>query len=114
MIQIIGRKSCFETKKAMRYLSERGRDFQFVDLSQRDLSRGEWDSIFRCVEPDALIDRNSPYYRKRLVYMEYDPAEELMEHPEIIGELEEKKVLSDELTDQIVKAAEAFRDTVWA
>lgn len=36
------------------------------------------------------------------------------EHPEIIGELEEKKVLSDELTDQIVKAAEAFRDTVWA
>ncbi len=85
MIQIIGRKSCFETKKAMRYLSERGRDFQFVDLSQRDLSRGEWDNIFRCVEPDALIDRNSPYYRKRLVYMEYDPAEELMEHPEIIA-----------------------------
>ena len=77
MIQIIGRKSCFETKKAMRYLSERGRDFQFVDLSQRDLSRGEWDSIFRCVEPDVLIDR--------LVYMEYDSAEELMEHPEIIA-----------------------------
>ena len=38
MIQIIGRKSCFETKKAMRYLSERGRDFQFVDLSQTGIS----------------------------------------------------------------------------
>lgn len=36
------------------------------------------------------------------------------EHEEIIGGLQEKQVLDDEMTAQIVSAAETFRDTVWA
>ena len=34
-------------------------------------------------------------------------------HPEILSELEETKTLSDPLTEEIVKAAEEFRDNVW-
>ena len=36
------------------------------------------------------------------------------EHEEIIEGLQEKQVLDDEMTAQIVSAAETFRDTVWA
>lgn len=82
-MQIIGRKSSNETKKAIRYVKERRLLYQFVDLDERSLSRRELDNIFSFFAPDQCIDTKSRYYRERLAWMEYDAEEELEEHPEL-------------------------------
>jgi len=85
MIQIIGTKKCKETAKAIRSCKERNLTFQFVDLAQRSLSDGEWDSLFRNYEPLSLIDSESAYYKKQgYAYRQFDPKEELVEHPELL------------------------------
>ena len=48
-IQIFGTKKCFDTKKAQRYFKERGIKFQFIDLSEKGLSKGEFNSVKQAV-----------------------------------------------------------------
>lgn len=56
-IQIFGTKKCFDTKKAQRYFQERKIKFQFVDLKEKGLSKGEFTSVKQAVGGlDALID----------------------------------------------------------
>lgn len=58
-IQIFGTKKCFDTKKAQRYFKERGIRFQFIDLSEKELSKGEFRSIRQAVGGiEAMIDEN--------------------------------------------------------
>ena len=40
-IQIFGLKKCSDTRKAQRFFKERRIPFQFVDLSQKEMSKGE-------------------------------------------------------------------------
>jgi arsenate reductase-like glutaredoxin family protein len=85
MVQIIGTKKCKETSKALRTCKERSIPFQFVDLSQRDLSQGEWDSIFSSAAEESLLDTASPYYSKNgYSYREFSIREELVEHPQLL------------------------------
>lgn len=84
-IQIIGTKKCKDTMKAIRFCKERGIDHQFVDLTQRALSRGELESIAAHLGADNLLDPESKEYKKRgLAHMVFDPLEELEEHPELL------------------------------
>lgn len=39
-IQIFGTKKCNDTKKAQRYYKERGIKFQFIDMSEKEISKG--------------------------------------------------------------------------
>lgn len=56
-IQIFGTKKSFDTKKAQRYFKERHIKFQFIDLREREMSKGELQSVMRAVGGlDALID----------------------------------------------------------
>ena len=56
-IQIFGTKKSFDTKKAQRYFKERRVKFQFVDLKEKGLSKGELESVARAAGGiDALID----------------------------------------------------------
>ena len=48
-IQIYGTKKCFDTKKAQRYFKERGIKFQFIDLAEKGLSKGEFNSVKQAV-----------------------------------------------------------------
>lgn len=48
-IQIFGTKKCFDTKKAQRYFKERGIKFQFIDLNEKGLSKGEFNSVKQAV-----------------------------------------------------------------
>ena len=45
MIQIFGTKKCNDTKKAQRFFNERGIKFQFVDMNEKGLSKGEFTSV---------------------------------------------------------------------
>lgn len=57
-IQIFGRTKCFDTKKAQRYFKERNVKFQFVDLKEKAMSRGEFNSVEQAVGGYShMVDR---------------------------------------------------------
>ena len=65
-IQIFGTARSFDTKKAQRWFQERGIRFQFIDLAQKPMSRGEFDSVKQAlggyeamIDPAAKIGRAS-------------------------------------------------------
>lgn len=45
MIQIFGTKKCSETRKAERFFKERGIKFQFIDMKEKGMSKGEFNSV---------------------------------------------------------------------
>lgn len=63
-IQIFGKKKCFDTKKAERYFRERNITFQFVDLAEKSISKGELQSIRAAVGLNNIIDSKSKEYKK--------------------------------------------------
>ncbi|MBQ5558747.1 MAG: arsenate reductase family protein [Lachnospiraceae bacterium] len=44
-IQIFGTKKCKDTKKAERFFKERRIPFQFVDMKEKGMSKGEFTSV---------------------------------------------------------------------
>ena len=48
-IQIFGTKKCNDTKKVQRYFKERGIKFQFIDMSEKEISKGEFRSVCQAV-----------------------------------------------------------------
>ena len=44
-IQIFGTKKCNDTKKAERYFKERGIKFQYIDMKEKGMSKGEFTSV---------------------------------------------------------------------
>ncbi len=44
-IQIFGTTKCFDTKKAQRYFKERNIKVQFIDMKEKGMSRGEFNSV---------------------------------------------------------------------
>jgi len=81
-IQIFGTLKCQETKKAQRYFKERGIPFQFINLSEKGLSKGELNSVKAAVGTDNLVDRaGKEYARLNLKYLTHDIEDELLQHP---------------------------------
>ncbi len=59
-IQIFGTKKSFDTKKAQRYFKERRIKVQFIDFKEKEMSKGELQSVMRAVGGiDAVIDPNA-------------------------------------------------------
>lgn len=81
-IQIFGTKKCIDTRKAERFFKERNIQFQFRDLSEKGISKGELENILRSVSLEDLIDKNASQFRKRnLAFMVYDIMFELLSDP---------------------------------
>lgn len=56
-IQIFGTKKSFDTKKAQRWFKERRIKFQFIDLREKEMSKGELRSVMQAAGGiDALVD----------------------------------------------------------
>lgn len=67
-IQIFGLNKCFDTKKAQRYFKERNIKFQFIDLSQKSLSKGELNSVLANVSSlEDLINEKSKNFEKSFI-----------------------------------------------
>ena len=59
-IQIFGTNKCFDTKKAMRYFKERGIKYQFIDLKEKGLSKGEYQKVKQAVgDLDNMLNENA-------------------------------------------------------
>ncbi|MDD6796053.1 MAG: arsenate reductase family protein [Clostridiaceae bacterium] len=63
-IQIFGSKKCFDTKKAERYFKERRIKFQFIDIKEKGMSKGELNSVRCAVGINELINTKSKNYSK--------------------------------------------------
>lgn len=87
-IQIFGTKKCFDTKKAQRYFKERNIKFQFIDLSQKSVSRGELNSIIaNAGSLENVINEKSKYYESSFIkYVAGDEAkiEKILENGELL------------------------------
>lgn len=87
-IQIFGTKKCFDTKKAERWFKERNVKYQFIDMKEKGMSRGEFNSIVQSLGgADKLINEKSKD-KDLLALMKYltdeDRAEKLFENQQLI------------------------------
>jgi len=84
-IQIFGKGKCFDTKKAERYFKERRIKYQSIDVIKYGMSRGEFDSVRRCVGLEAMIDEKAKG-AEMIKYLAYDEdkAEKLLEEQNLI------------------------------
>ena len=81
-IQIFGTKKCSDTRKAERFFKERSINFQFRDLAEKGIAKGELENIRRSIPLDDLLDKESKHFKKRnLSYMVFNTEEELLDDP---------------------------------
>lgn len=78
-IQIIGTKSCNDTRKAERFFKERRIKYHFRDLNEKGLTKGELENIKVKIPLEELIDREGKQFKKRnLQFMVFNIEEELL------------------------------------
>ena len=88
-IQIFGTKKSSDTRKAERFFKERGIKFQFVDLKEKAMSRGEFQSVLQAVGGlDAMIDQNCKD-KDLLALIKYiaaeDKAQKVLENQSVLN-----------------------------
>ena len=71
MIQIFGTTKSFDTKKAQMWFKERRIPFQFINLKEKEMSEGEFDSVVSSIAKkegstmdaiDAMTDKSNKEY----------------------------------------------------
>ena len=87
-IQIFGTKKSSDTRKAERFFKERCIKFQFIDMKEKELSKGEFNSVMQAVGGvDAMIDLNckDKDLLALVTYISADErAEKVMENQSVI------------------------------
>ena len=87
-IQIFGTKKSFDSKKAERFFKERGIKYQFVDMKEKGLSKGEFNSVCQAVGGyEKLIDQEckDKDLLALITYLaEEDKAEKILENQKVI------------------------------
>ena len=107
-IQIFGTKKSADTRKAQRYFQERRIKFQFVDLSQKGMSKGEFESVARVVGgQDAMIDENCKD-QKTLTLIKYLVPDQKLEKIR-----ENQQVLKQPIVRNGKQATLGYQPDVW-
>ena len=87
-IQIFGTKKNFDSKKAERYFKERGIKYQFIDMKEKGLSKGEFQSVCKAIGGyNKLIDtdcKDKDLLALITYIAEEDKAEKILETQSII------------------------------
>ena len=107
-IQIFGTNKCFDTKKAMRYFKERNVNYQFIDIKEKGMSKGEYNSVKQAVGGlGAMIDDNCKD-KDALSLIKYIADEDKDEKV-----LENQKVLKTPIVRNGKQATVGFCPDVW-
>lgn len=87
-MQIFGTKKCNDTKKAERFFKERGIKYQFIDMKEKGMSKGELISvagsnggIMNMINPDAK-DKDAVALLQYIA--DEDKLDKLLENQQII------------------------------
>lgn len=88
-IQIFGTKKCNDTKKAQRFFKERGIKFQFIDLTEKSLSKGELRQVAAAVGGiDAMLNENCKDNDTLMLIKYIDGSqkeEKLLDNPQVLS-----------------------------
>ena len=87
-IQIFGTKKCNDTKKAERFFKERGIKYQFVDMKEKGMSKGEFNSVAQAnggLENMINWDGKDKDLLALIKYIaDEDKLQKVMENPSVI------------------------------
>jgi arsenate reductase-like glutaredoxin family protein len=78
-VQVFGFKDCQDTRKALRFFSERRIPVHFVDLDERPAARGELRRFQEKFGAAALINRDHPRFRALGLHVRGDSPERTLE-----------------------------------
>lgn len=107
-IQIFGSNKCFDTKKAMRYFLERGIKYQFIDMKQKGMSKGEFYSVMQTVGSlDVMLDEKAKD-KSTLALIKYLSDEDKVEKV-----LENQNLLKTPIVRNGKKATVGYCPDVW-
>ena len=87
-LQIFGTKKCNDTKKAERFFKERGIKYQFIDMKEKSMSKGELTSVVQAAGGiENLIDENCKD-KDTLALIKYiseeDKSDKILENQQVI------------------------------
>lgn len=87
-IQIFGTKKCFDTKKTERFFKERGIKYQLIDMKEKGMSRGEFNSVAAVVGGSEKLINENAKDKDMLALLKYlsddDRNDKMLENPQII------------------------------
>lgn len=87
-IQIFGTKKCNETKKAERFFKERGIKYQFIDMKEKGMSKGEFISVAQANGGLENMINWEGKDQNTLALIKYiadeDKMEKILENPQVI------------------------------
>lgn len=107
-IQIFGTKKCNDTKKAERFFKERGIKYQFIDMKEKGLSKGEFNSVAAILGGiDNMIDENSKD-KDTLALIKYIVKEDRLDKI-----LENQQILKTPIVRNDKKATIGYAAEVW-
>jgi len=107
-IQIFGTKKSSDTRKAERFFKERGIRFQSIDLKQKGLSKGEFQSVSQAVGGlDEMIDPNCKD-KDLLALIKYIASEDKLQKV-----LENQTVLKQPIVRNGRQATVGYQPDVW-
>lgn len=107
-IQIFGTKKSADTRKAERFFKERGIKFHFVDMKEKGLSKGEFNSVAQAVGGmDKLIDEDAKD-KDTLALIKYIADEDRLEKI-----LENQQILKMPIVRNGKKATVGYQPDVW-
>ncbi|MDO5410279.1 MAG: ArsC/Spx/MgsR family protein [Lachnospiraceae bacterium] len=107
-IQIFGTRKCFDTKKAERYFKERKIKYQFVDLKEKGLSKGEYNSVKAAVGGREQLINPKCKDKDLLALVQYIAEEDKDEKI-----LENSKILSTPIVRNGKQATVGYKPEVW-
>ena len=107
-IQIFGTRKSFDTKKAERYFKERSIKYQLVDLKEKSLSKGEFNSVCQVLGGcEPLIDHECKD-KDLLAFIKYIAPEDRAEKI-----LENQKVLKTPIVRNGKQATVGYQPDIW-
>ena len=87
-IQIFGTKKCNDTKKAERFFKERGIKYQFIDMKEKGMSKGEFQAV--AAVNGGMENMINPDFKDKdlLALIQYiapeDKLDKILENPQVI------------------------------
>lgn len=107
-VQVFGFKNCPDTRKALRFFSERRVPVHFVDLDERPAARGELRRFQEKFGAAALIDRDHPRFRALGLHVAGDSPERTLERA-----LTEPRLLRTPLVRGDHRVTVGYSPTAW-
>lgn len=107
-IQIFGTKKCNDTKKAERYFKERGIKYQFIDMKEKGMSKGEFTAVSQANGGiENMLDPNAKD-KDALALIKY-----IAEEDKVAKILENQQVLKTPIVRNGKQSTIGYQPEVW-